>query len=380
MNQGWYHCGRCGSFFKSDIGLQNERLCAECGLRPDTGTWPIHRDRLPQSERSLATFDRTGDASLDSGQRAVRKKRKKSLMFKFLGCWVVGMCLLIWIRTYDNQKKIGEDTGSHKEGIKFVEGTMADERIALLSQAMPECHRALVGFLTAGAPESRNQFVADPIGTAGSMASFYKYNAFPSLEVTDLKRTGQQVLKVGDEWMIETRWSDGKGLELDAVFRRYGAVWKLDWQHFSRYGEYSWPLFLAGEGPDEAEFRLLARKVGDGVKAEDSGSRLRFTLLSPVFGKSAEIGMESSELVVNRHSDEGLKLDAAFDAKKSGRSIFGGTLPQMEPEHWVRVRVRIKRSEFAGVRSFALQEVIACHWLGSEEPGFELKKLKGNPF
>lgn len=380
MNQGWYHCGRCGSLFQSAIGWEEERRCPHCGLKPDTGSRPIHVDRLPESERSLAAFDKTGDAYPESGQRAVRKKRKKSLMMKFLVCWVVGMCLLIWIRTYHFQQKAGEDDGFQKDGVKFAKGTMADENVALLSLAMPECHKALAGFLTGGAPEIRNQFVAHPIETAGIMARFYKNNPFPNLVAADLKRTGQQLLKAGDEWMIETRWSDGKGQEFDAVFRRDGAVWKLDWEHFSRYGDYSWPLFLAGEGPDVVEFRLLARKAGAGEKAEVTGSRLRFTLLSPVFGKPAEAGMESPEFVVNRHSDEGLLLDAAFDSKVSGHSLFGETLPQMEPEHWVRVRVRIKRGVFAGVKSFELEEVIACHWIGVDDPGFELDKLRDDLF
>ena len=180
--------------------------------------------------------------------------------------------------------------------------------------------------------------------------------------------------------MIETRWNDGKGQEFDAIFRRSGTVWKLDWEHFSRYGDYSWPLFLAGEGPEEVEFRLLARKVNARDKAATAGSRVRFTLLSPVFGKPGETVMESPEFVVNRYSDEGLLLNAAFDLKQSGKMIFGGTLPQMEPENLVRVRVRIKRGEFAGLRSFELEKVIACHWIGIDEPGFDLKKLKDDLF
>lgn len=380
MNQGWYHCGRCGSLFQSETGSEEGKLCAECGLKPDTGIWPTHGVRLSESERNLAAFVKTAEVRPESGQRAVRKKRKSSIMMKFIVCWVVLMCLLIWKRNYDLQQEASGRAGPRKDVMNFAKGTMADESVALLSRALPDCHRALAGFLTGGAPEIRNQFVAHPIETAGIMASFYKNNAFPKLVVADLKRTGQQLIRVGDEWMIETRWNDGTGQEFDAVFLRNGTIWKLDWEHFSRYGDYSWPLFLAGEGPEEVEFRLLARKVSSGDKAEDAGSRLRFTLRSPVFGKPAETGMESPEFVVNRYSEEGLLLEAAFDLKQSGQSIFGGALPQMEPEGLVRVRVRIKRGQFGGVRSFELEELIACHWIGVDEPGFDLKKLKDDLF
>ena len=52
----------------------------------------------------------------------------------------------------------------------------------------------------------------------------------------------------------------------------------------------------------------------------------------------------------------------------------------MEPGNLVRVRVRIKRGEFAGARSFALEEVMACHWIGGDDPGFDLKNLKDDLF
>jgi hypothetical protein len=212
------------------------------------------------------------------------------------------------------------------------------------------------------------------------MAGFYRNNPFPSVDVHRLKRIGQEPILVGDEWMIETRWQSPEGIAFDAVFRREGSVWKLDWEHFSRYSDHPWALFLAGEGPDEAEFRLLARNVAEGDKAEMTGSRLRFVLMSPVFGKAGETGMASPELVVDRRSDEGLLLQEAFQAKSEGTRLFGGTMAPMEPEELARVRVRIKRGEFGGTRSFTLEKVVAGHWLGVDEPGFDLDKLKDDIF
>ena len=378
--KGWYHCGSCGSFFLSDLGMEEDRLCADCGLKAATGIWPGQGNRINVRDRNMAVFEKTGESLAESGRRAVRKKRKNSTTLKFIVCWAVLMSLLVWKLRFDTRHKAGAYAATGDKAVNLAEGTMADERIAFLSRALPDCHRALIGFLTGGAPEIRNQFVADPIETAGIMAGFYKNNPFPSIEVAELRRTGQQPIKVGEEWMIETRWNDGKGQKVDALFRRNGSVWKLDWEHFIRYGGYSWPLFLAGEGPAEVEFRLLARRVTTGEKAEADGSRLRFTLLSPVFGRPAEFGVESPEFVVNSSSDEGLLLGAAFDAKRSGKPIFGRELSPMEPGNLIRVRVRIKRGEFAGARSFELEEVMACHWIGGDDLGFDLKKLKDDFF
>jgi len=380
MKQAWYHCGHCGALFDSDLGPDGHRSCGECGRIPSTGVWPAEVMQ-PLTAKEAPAFDKKGEALDESGQRAVRKKRKKSLMMRVVIVWLVLMSVFVWMKfnrakeEADKQARLGNSDSSN-----LAEGTMADERIALLSRALPECHRALAGFLTGGTPEIRNQFVADPIGTAGKMAVFYQANSFPNVDVKDLRRIYQEPVLVGDEWMIVTRWQGAEGVEFDAVFRREGAVWKLDWQHFSRYGDFLWPLFLAGQGPDEAEFRLLARKVSGERNSERGGSRLPLLLLSPVFGKPGETGIASPELVVDRRSDEGILVQAAFDAREDGLRLFGSEMEPMEPDDLVRLRVRIKRGEFGGVRSFTLEKVLACHWIDSDEVGLDLAELKDDLF
>lgn len=380
MKHPLYHCGRCGSIFESSLGADERRLCGTCERKPGTGVWPVKETRPTEREGDLATFGKKGEALDTGGQRAVRKKSSKNVLMRIVFAWLILMSLAVWIRTQYARSEAARDARLRVEDKNLAEGTMADERIALMSQALPACHRALAGFLTGGTPEIRNQFVANPIETAGKMAVFYQGNPFPRVDVEGIRRTAQEPVLVGDEWMIETRWKSGDGLEFDAIFRRDAGTWKLDWEHFSRYGEYSWPLFLAGEGPDVAEFRLLVRKVAVGDEAERGGSRLRFTLLSPEFGKPGETGMESPEFVINRRSDEGLLLEAAFDAKESGELLFGGSLKPMEPEAFVRLRVRIKRGEFGGIRSFDIDRIIACHWISSEKVGFDLEALRDDLF
>jgi hypothetical protein len=378
MKHAWYHCGHCGSLFQSALGLDEERLCADCGRKPGTGIWPVVEARPP--ERELPAFEKKGRILDNGGKRTVRKKRGKGTMVKILVVWLVLVILVVWPRVQKARAAKERESLLRAGKGNLAEGTMADERIALMMTALPECHRALAGFLTGGTPEIRNQFVADPIGTAGEMAIFYQANPFPRIETKGLKRIGQEAILVGGEWVIETRWQGDDGVEFDAVFRREGKGWKLDWKHFSRYGDSPWPLFLAGEGDAESEFRLLARKVADGGEAERAGSRLRIALMSPEFGNSLGGGMASPELVVDRRSDEGLLLQAAFDAAARGESLFGGKLKPMEPDDLIRVRVRIKRGEFGGVRSFTLERVVACHWMGVDDAGFDLDKLKDELF
>lgn len=378
MKNAWYHCGRCGSLFESDLGANEGRLCATCERKPGIGVWPAGETSEPEGD--LSSFEKKAGKIDEGGQRAVRKKRRKSMVMRIVVTWIIVMSLAVWVHTQRSRGAAERDARANADNRNLAKGTMADERVALLSQALPACHRALAGFLTGGTPEIRNQFVANPIETAGKMAVFYQGNPFPRVDANSIRRIGQEPIRVGDEWMIETRWSSGEGLEFDAVFRRDGGTWKLDWEHFSRYGEYPWPLFLAGEGPEEAEFRLLVRKLAVGDNAEQGGSRLRFALLSPEFGKPGETGMESPEFVINRQSDEGLLLEAVLAARQAGELLFGGTMEPMEPEGLARVRVRIKRGEFGGVRSFGIEKISACHWISSDEVGFDLEKLKDDLF
>jgi hypothetical protein len=375
MKHSWYHCGRCGSLFESGLGMDVERVCAECERIPSTGVAPADEGRRTESDKELPAFGKKGDSLSEVGQKAVRKRRRVNMLRRIVAIWAALMIVAVWVRM-DRTRSNAAGKNSEKKLDDLAEGTLADERVAVLNQALPQCHKALAGFLAGGTPETRNQYVADPIHTAGKMAIFYARNPFPRVDAKGLRRVGQEPVRVGDEWRIETRWKGEDGLEFDAVFQRDGGAWVLDWDHFSRYSDYPWTLFLSGEGPEEGEFRLLARRVTGGDQAEEGGSRLRFVMSAPEFGKPSGAGMESPEFVIDRRSDEGLLLGAAFDSRKSDKSLFGSSLDPMEPDGFIRVRVRVKRGEFGGGRSFDLEEVVACHWVESDAVGYDLKKLQ----
>lgn len=380
MSNPLYHCGHCGSLFESELGHSEQRVCGVCLQKPGTGVWPASPEMAGAKADPVAGFGKSAEILEEGGQRAVRKKRRKNLVLRFVIAWTMFLGLAIWVRQYQTDRN-RENEGKKQGQANMAEGTMADERVALLNSALPQCHQALAGFLTAGSPEARNQFVADPIATAGRMAVFYASNPFPVVALEQVKRVGQEPIKVGDEWMIETRWQVGEsGAQFDAVFRRSNGVWMLDWEHFARYSEHPWALFLAGEGANEAEFRLLAREVSSGDEAEQGGSRLRFVLLAPEFGKPLASGVASPEIVMGRSSDEGRLLEAAFAASREGRQVFGSSMKSMEPEGMARVRVVVKRGEFGGERSFEVTKISACHWINSDEVGFDLEQLKDDLF
>lgn len=378
--QVWYHCGKCGSLFEAAFGHDEARVCGVCKQGPGTGVWPAGDKPSKEAEPDQKEFSKQAETFIDeSGRRAVRKKRKANVMMKVIVVWTFIMLLAVWLRHHYTKTASAKDK-LEQVATRMTKGTLADENIALLNKALPDCHRALGGFLTAGTPEGRNQFVVDPIETAGKMATFYSRNPFPNVDVKNLQRTAQELIRVGDTWMLATRWKEKDGVEFDAVFRRNSGTWRLDWNHFSQFSEYPWTLFMAGEGPDEAEFRLLARQKLSDSDSERIGSRLIFTMFAPVFGRAAETGMESPDFVIDRQSDEGLLVGAAFAARADGKRPFGQNFSALEAPGDIRLRVLVKRSELAGKRTFTLEKVNACHWIDSEAVGQDLNDLKDDLF
>lgn len=375
----WYHCGKCGSLFEGNFGQEESRVCGVCAKTPGTGVWPTGGNSGEDVKPAQPEFSKQPELVEEDGRRAVRKRRKGNLMMKIIVVWTFIMLLAVWL-TNHYSGKTNQKEKLEKVVTGMTKGTLADENVALLNEALPECHRALGGFLSSGTPESRNQFVVNPIEIAGKMATFYSLNPLPKVSIKTLRRIGQDVIRVGDTWMVATRWKDKEGLEFDAVFRRNSGKWRLDWKHFSQYSEYPWTLFLAGEGPDEAEFRLLARQKLTNSDSERIGSRLVFTMFAPVFGKANETGMQSPDFVVDRRSDEGLLISAALADNANGKLPFGQSMPVLEGAGDIRLHVRVKRTELGGTRSFTLEKVIACHWIDSDVSSHDLDELKDDLF
>jgi hypothetical protein len=305
----------------------------------------------------------SGDASPASGKRGTRKRRGSHLMLKIVGGWSLLLALIIlgarhvWKEPETQPAETPRETAT----------TDTDADRTLLTEAGPQCAEVFSRFVAATTPEERNQFVGSPISTASRMARFYSLNPLANIDPTTLELAHSSVLQLPDGKAVEMLWKSKDGPTYDAVFRNTNNEWRLDWEHFARYGEYPWSQFLAGDGPDEAEFRLLARERL--AKERRNESTISLVLYAPRFGRPDEEGFQSPELLVTRHSSEGRLLDAAFKLAREGGRVYGSTLPPIDPEEMIRVRVKVKRSEEDNERRFEITAVKACHWYSVEDPG-----------
>lgn len=361
----WYHCGRCGSFFRAPSGDPDERVCAKCGRDPSLGVDP----NPPKGQSAAAKADSRYPSETEATREPRRGKRNNIVAKLVLGWSLFMLLVVIAVKIIWPDNAIDRESGQSLAS--SVKGTEGDETVVKLDQALPSCSTAISGFLSASSSEERNQFVTDPVATASRMARFYSLNPVPRIDPATLRNTENSLLKIPGIQAIETRWKSTDGLLLDCVFVQQEDEWRIDWDHFARYQQYPWALFTAGEGPEEVEFRLLVRQrvTRDG----STSSYMDLVFSPPRFGRPREAGSPTVEIMIRRSSPEGRLLTAGFKQRSAGTPLFGSTLGDLEEDDMLRVRVTMRRvpnSEDDGPKwKFELAKVAACHWLNTSDPG-----------
>jgi rubredoxin len=352
----WFHCGRCGSLFQAAAGDAEDRRCPNCGADPSPGI------------TELKTSSPAADDAESRGKRTVRKSKASHFMLKLVTGWTLVLALII---IGARQLFPSRDTAPPAPSAAISQKAPAPsaEDTALYQKAAPQCADLFARFLSADSPEARNQFVLSPVSTVSRMAHFHSLNSVPEIDPASLTLTDSSLLHLPGERALEAHWKVSDGKTLETVFRQENGEWRLDWEHYSRYGDHPWALFLAGTGPDEGEFRLLAReRLAEERKEEDT---ISLVLYSPRFGHPHEAGIQSPEFLVSRKTRDGNLLDAAFKHERSGGRVFGGKLPNLDPDDMIRVRVKVRRTGPEGERKYEITEVKACHWFSLDDPGVQ---------
>ena len=367
-NTSWFHCGHCGSLFQSSPGAVDGRLCTSCGRNPSLGIEPPPaNDAAP----ALTPTENSGER----GKRLGKKRKRSYFMVKI----VLGWSVLVLAIIYGARWQWGEQPDDSEKPVSQVsaKAVVPEEDVILMDEAGPLCNQTFSGFLAAGTPEQQNQFVLSPITTAARMARFFSLNPLVVIDPQKIALSKHAALHLPGRRAIETCWSYAEGGHLDAVFMEENGEWLLDWDHYVRFSEYPWPLFLAGSGPEQAGFRLLAReRHAEERKNADTSSSVFYP---PRFGSNTEMGVKSPEFLIKRDTKNGRLLDAAFKLEKAGKRVFDVNLPSATPEGFIRVRVKVRRVEEAGERRYELEDVIACHWYSHDAPGVEIPEQPLKP-
>ncbi len=333
-------------------------MCGSCGRNPSLGTEPP------------AAVPQTFAAAAAAAERVHpgRKRKRSRLMLKIVCGWLVALAAILYGANWIFKDSVEVEKPHVTQAA--AKAAVPDSDLALLNSAGPLCVQTFMGFLAAGTPEERNQFVLSPITTAARMARFDSLNPIIPIDPQTLQLSGSAVVHFPDRLAIKTQWTSADGHSLDAVFMEENGEWRLDWDHYARASDFPWALFLAGSGEDQGEFRLLAReRLADERKNADT---LSIVLYAPRFGFAGDTGFQSPEFIIPRDSRNGRLLDAAFKQVRSGEKPFGVNLPSIDPEGLIRVRVKVRRIEQDLQRRFELEAVEVCHWYATDKPGVEI--------
>jgi hypothetical protein len=363
----WFHCGRCASLFRAVP--HGARRCTLCGEDPSIGVGTDVADGPAKAGVGRDPMLRLKMAEVEKPmyhKREVRRHKSRYFALKLVMVWAFLMVALAVGAHFLWRESPPEERAGTLE--KAAKGTLADEDYAYINRAHDKCLANLSGFLAAGTPEVRNQFVRTPLDTARRMARFYQTNPFGNFDVSSIRGTGSGVIHLKDgRKLVETRWAVADGRSFDAVFFKEHDDWLLDWEEFVRFSEHPWLLFLAESGEGEGEFRLFARERLAGQREE--GGDLLIALHAPRFGYPGEASETSTEFSVDQHSQSGRLLLQAFETRKGGGRVYGSSLPNQDPEGMIRVRVKVRRADGNPGRTFTIDEVKACHWLSIDDPG-----------
>lgn len=347
--------------FESPPGENPARRCTECGLlaRPDHFS-------APAEATGKIRADEPASEAQARKKRLVRKKRQSHAIYKVLFIWLLLAVAAFFIFRPDPPEE--EKPGTAAE----TRPALPPQDAALLKQALPECIATLMQFFAAATPEQRAQFVHSPILNTGKMQRFYQrtmLNIPPSEELAPLAGT---VIHFDGEPVIELRVKSTKkpGVIIDAAFREQEGEWRLDWPALARYSTESWPLFLAGSGDGEGEFRLYARERLPARYRKTESISLAF--YAPQFAKPAETGDQSPEFLISRDSANGKLLAAAFALAREKQRPFGSLIPEAGPDGLIPVRAIFRRTDHAGQRKVELVKIAACHWYDTDLPGIEI--------
>ena len=366
-NTSWFHCGRCGSLFLSAAGESDDRFCTTCGCKPALGVDP------PLLEAAAAPV---ADQPLDAaGRKRVSQGRSKHtfLRIKPVAGWLLLLATIFVAAQYLRPEASKPPVAAKPKS--EAKKTESAEDLALLNEAGPLCTATLSGFLNASSYEAQNQFVRTPIDTAPRMARFYSMNPFGVIDPKTVSAQGIAVVHLPGLEAVEAHLQSQDGRLLDAVFIKDQDEWLLDWEHYARYSDHPWALFLAGNGEEEGEFRLLAReRLPEERRSE---ATISMVLYAPRFGYANDTGFQSPEFLVRRETRNGKLLDAAFKLERDGGRVFDVKLPGINPEGLIRVRLKIRRFEVEGERRFEIKEVIACHWYSVDDPGVVIPEPDG---
>lgn len=388
-NTSWHHCGKCGEVYKATKGS----LCPACERTPIPSRKKINVHTVEGSSSSarkefspnlsaevpapgnlvrIGKHSEFEDSANASTRKSTERKRKNNQhLLKLMLGWCVALILfagLIKWKFSPAPAPVTPAAPTSSNATITEARTLQSENLDLINQAYQSMHETTALLLDTNAPETLAQYcrqrprIVSTIFNDGAKASLFKPE---SIQLTE-----RNVIRPSGVPMIETIWKDDRGRMLEMVFAKEEDRWVVDWESYAKSSTLPWSVFQGADGEEEGIFRLLVRERL--VDQTYSDLQMSVIFYEPAFLRGGPLGLATTDFLVDRKSRDGRLLTAALEARKNDKPLLGSIFPQADPPNTARVCVKIRRSIKNGEKVFTLVEVLACHWLGSEDPGVTL--------
>lgn len=381
----WHHCGKCGEVYQTVLRHANCPACERSPL-PEKKKVNVHvvDGSTPRKEFNLPVATATETARPvkakaaelstmnavlgESTKRHSSSRQKKDFrLVKFIIAWFA----LLAFFSIAIKWRYDSNLAATPENIKKVdveEASRASLDLDVVNQSKTAILQTAGEFFQAGAPEIIAQSclnrprLAQTIFNDGAKTTIFRPEVMPSL-------TALHVIRPNDVPMVETLWQDDRGRSVELVFAQQDDRWLVDWEAYAKSSATPWAIFQSNEGPASGNFRLLVRERN--VSQNESDLNLSIVFYEPGFLHGSGLGQATPEFIVRRASKEGKMILAALKARRENTPVFDSLFPSNDPPDTARVYVTIRRHDADNDRTFTLEKVIACHWLGIDHPGIE---------
>ena len=350
--EGWYHCGRCGSLFRGTKGAK----CSECS----------HTPIVTESEMAFVMASvkgaekhrqRRSAARPSRHSRSPKRKNKKAGIIAFVVCWILALGLIAALMG-SLRSKGGEQDRARldiQERINFVR-----------EETFRECVTTFKRFILTNSDEGRTAYTVDPQGTLLHMVRF-KGDELKAAEGVQYRWGGVNSLENTEVPVLEAIALMDDGNRVECVFQKNDdGNWVIDWNHLVRYSELDWRLFLEGQGSAVGDFRLLARRRSGETGERDNIASISLVSVDP--WNPSDVRIKSPSIEVDPHSEVARLLQAGFDLLDQGKAPFGSQLHREDPASMLRVHVRLRRDP-VNPEIITIDKVHACHWKTLDDPG-----------
>lgn len=361
----WFHCGSCGQLYQAEVAGVPLRTCPICGENP--APEPSGRAALAVDGSAASELVTLAHPPL---MRA-RGSRRVLLIWKVIFVWLLFISLIYLAGKVFWQGEAGQGGSREQEPVADAPevGPGGAEDQELLGLALPDCRRVLEAFFSTDRLAARLTLVRSHPTIAERMTQYYRDNPPLVVDPEGLELKKSTIFHLADgEAVILTLWESRDGALFDVAFRLDGGNWVIDWEHFVRYSEVAWPLFLAGSGEDNvAVFRLLARERLLGEDDPEGG--IGVVLSAPIRRYLHEPGYQAPMMGIAPEDPAAQRLRAAFNMAKRHNPVFGAGYLDINPQDMIRVRVKVERISDDGGYKYRILEMLGCHWYSTDDTG-----------